>query len=113
MRGVLVDPYAETVTDVEYDGDINSMYKILRVNIVEVAPMADGEDMWVDEEGLLTVTADTKFIVSSLYHQPLAGRGLILSTDDDGETTASKHDAEYYRGMFQFLTAAQVRSAVL
>lgn len=112
MHAVLVDPATQTISNVDYTGDLEHMYKLLNVDIVEVVDMGEAGDLWVDEEGLFKVTADAMFIVSDLLHQSIAGRGLILGVNEDGETIAAPHDADYYKNKFQFFTAAQVRAAV-
>jgi hypothetical protein len=63
---------------------------------VDVARMADGDGIFIDDEGLLTMNKDTRCFGLTdeeglvLERQCLAGRGLVLGCDDEGETVAPK-----------------------
>jgi uncharacterized membrane protein len=110
VHAVLIDPATQTISNVDYNGQIEHMYKLLNVDVVEVVDMGAEGDLWVDEEGLFKVTPATMFIVSDLLHQPIAGRGLILGVNADGETIAAPHDADYYRDKFTYTPAAQIKN---
>lgn len=107
MRTVLIDVKTRTVTDVEYSGDFHEIYKLIGCSMFQVVDsLPDGDEMFVDEEGLLTMTPDSVFFRIPWFRSPIAGSALIMSCDPAGEATASKHDAAFYRQHVQFMGAA-------
>jgi len=90
MRAILIDPTTKTVTEVDYDGNYESIYKWIDAQTFECVDLGDPDHntVYVDEEGLLADEPGPFFTVST-YAQPLAGKGLILATDDEGESVAT------------------------
>lgn len=109
MHAVLIDPYKEEITDVDYNGDYKQIYEHIKADCFTLVRLLDNDDVFVDDEGLLKVTKDTKFFMLKDYPQPLAGYGLILGNDKEGESIAAHHTAEFYRPKVQFLDAQMVR----
>lgn len=113
IKAVLVDPFAETVTDVEYNGDYKQIYEHIQADLFALVRLKDGDDVFVDDEGLLKLTEDSRFFILPDYPQPLAGRGLILGNDPiSGESTDCNHDAAYYRDRVFFADMGFVRAAI-
>lgn len=86
MKAILINVHNRTVTEVDIDGGLDSLYKALGVNIVEIAQndLLRGQDvMYVDEEGLLK---DNLFFDMDGGYQSIAGNGLIVGTDEDGNS---------------------------
>ena len=75
----------------------------------EVVQLDDNEGIFVDEEGLLSVTPETPFFFYKGTHQPIAGNGLILGCNDDGESIATKLTVEQVTAKVKFMTLAQVQ----
>ena len=98
VKGLLIDPYASTVKEVEYDGDdYTAIYPLLSNETVEVdcftaaypvGKFAEGDCIYVDDEGLLK--DPTHFFKVDGYPDPLAGIGLVVGTNDEGETVSAK-----------------------
>ncbi len=109
MQAVLIDPYKEEVTTVEYNGDYKQIYEHIKADCFTLVRLRDNDDVFVDDEGLLKVTKDTKFFMLKDYPQPLAGYGLILGNDDEGESVDVHHTAEFYRPTVQFLDTQMVQ----
>ena len=111
IKAVLIDPYKEEVTDIEYDAsDYKNIYPLIHCDVFTVVRLEDDDDVLVDDEGLLKVIKDTKFFMLPNYAQPIAGYGLITGVNqDDGETIAAHHDANYYRHKIRFLNFAMVQ----
>lgn len=103
MKAVLIDATRRTVTDVDYSGDYKDIYGMIGCSCFTlVRNLPDGDEVFVDDEGLLKLTGDSPFFTIPWYPTPLAGSGLILSAGNDGETAAAKHDAEFYRQHVRF-----------
>jgi hypothetical protein len=102
IKAVLIDPYEETVSDIEYDGNYKSIYPHIRCHVFTAVSLGD-DDVFVDDEGLLKLTPKTKFFRIPTYPNPLAGYGMIIGSNDDGDAEDVKHDAAYYRPKIHFL----------
>lgn len=102
IKAVLIDPYKEEVTDVEYDGNYKSIYPLIHCDCFTTVSLGD-DDVFVDDEGLLKLTPGSKFFSVPTYPKPLAGYGLIIGCDDEGESIDAKHNAAYYRPKIHFL----------
>jgi hypothetical protein len=89
MKAILIDPFNKTVTEVEYSGNYKHIYELLShethpVDRFEAVYIEKGDAIFVDEEGLFKER--TEFFVYHGYDQPLAGKGLVLGCDDEGES---------------------------
>lgn len=89
MQGFLIDPETRTIEAVEYSGDYHQIYKLLGIELFTTVTLNEaGDVVYVDDEGLLH--DPTFFFTLKDYPQPLAGKGLVLGTDEEGETVAAK-----------------------
>jgi hypothetical protein len=100
MRAILIDPFACTVTEIDHDHTSHqSIYPALShetmpVDCFDVVRLAFGDGIYIDDEGLLKSPA--RFFCLNDYHDdegtlvPLAGKGLILGSDAEGETIGAK-----------------------
>jgi len=87
MRAILIDPVAETVMEVEHNGDYRNIYDLIDCETFTVVGIDNDDAIYVDDEGLLK--DDPKhFFMFSGYAQPLAGKGLILGTDEEGNSVS-------------------------
>jgi hypothetical protein len=110
MKSILINSALKTVTEVDYSGNYKDIYKLLGCKMFEVIHLDDnGEDCFVDEEGLLTLTAETTFFFYKGTHQPIAGNGLILRCNDEGESVATKLTVEAVKANVQFMNLEEVR----
>lgn len=94
MRAILIDPIARTFTEAEHNGDYKQIYEFLSdplfgVEVDDFNSVRINYDniLWVDGEGLLK--NPRYFMLLRGYSQPLAGRGLILGTNDEGESVGT------------------------
>lgn len=93
MKAYLIDAVAKTVTEVEHNGDYREIYTFLGCDLFTVVRLDStesetdrGDGLFVDDEGLMKPQAH--FFKIAGFDQPLAGNGLVLGTDDEGESTA-------------------------
>lgn len=93
MRAILIDPFKCEVTEIDYDNsNFENLYPLLShesmpVDCFTVVDFGDGETLYVDDEGLLK-SPERGFILGN--SQPLAGKGVILGSDDEGNSIATK-----------------------
>lgn len=84
----LIDPFACTITEVQYNGDHASIYKHIDAECYDCARVnVEGDGLFVDDEGMFKER--TAFFLHEDYPQPLAGKALMLGCNmDTGETQA-------------------------
>lgn len=104
MKAILIDPETKTVQQIEYDGDYNSIYKLIGCDTFTVVQLDDGNALFLDDEGLLN---DTEFFfrwdgANNPDCQPFAGKGLILGTDEEGDSIATTMDVDDVRRRVTF-----------
>ena len=98
MTGILIDTFMKKVTNVNVSpiNTLKEMYKHIGCSYVETVNykhISVVEDIWVDEEGLMKPSGEQRFFkVSNLpygHHGVIAGRGLILRSDETGGTIST------------------------
>jgi len=87
MRAILIDPFTQTIEEVDYSGDYKDIYGLIQCDLFTTVylPNTSDDTLFVDDEGLYV--ENQKFFKISGFHQPLAGCGLLLGTDKEGEST--------------------------
>lgn len=102
MKAILIDPETKTIKEVDYDGDYRSIYKLIDCDCYTAVTInKHGETVWVDDEGLFT---KTHYFKIAGYPDPLAGKGLLLRTDSNGESVATELTVEHLEDMVRFST---------
>ena len=105
-----IDAVNKTVTAIEIpvnDGccDLDTMYKEIGCDCFTCAQFARGknggsEDVFVDDNGLLT--DPQHFFTIAGYPSPLAGNGIVLGTDEEGNSTDSSLTLERVKKIVSF-----------
>lgn len=101
MKAYLIDPWTRTVTLTTHNGDFREIYKHLDgrlgeigrawphyVDCFDIVRLDHGDGIYVDDEGLLKDGPQAFFTVGG--YGPLAGRGLVLGSDYEGNSTDAK-----------------------
>lgn len=96
MRGVLINPWTKEITEVQCGEGLEDMYRLLsnplgpKVSVFCVGlSWPNGDTLYVDDEGLLK-PGMRLFDPGRRDRQPLAGNGLILGCDDEGNSVDAK-----------------------
>lgn len=112
-KGILINVKDETITEVEVRDGIDGIYEQVGCQIFEVVGLNETNDIYVDEEGLLGLTPDTKFFSVEGYPQPLAGNGLVLGFNHEtGDSVDTDFDIEKLKGMVKFHTLMEIQMMV-
>lgn len=111
MKAVLIDAVAKTVTEVEYDGELETVYALLRCELIDAVNSGGGSVTLVDDEGLLNAESDdSPFIVFTRDGSVIAGSALVVGdADEDGDTTECPYDAETIAENVAFATRRELR----
>ena len=89
MKAILINAKTKEVKEVEMGKDYNEIYTQLGCELFTAGMYMEQSDvMYVDDEGLINGTDE--FFTLEGAHQPFAGNGLIMGTDDEGESTDCK-----------------------
>ena len=108
-KGILIDPFACSVTEVDLPGPYSCLYPVLShesmpVDLFTTAYppwLEDNDCILVDDEGLLKPC--DRFFFADGYPQPLAGKGIVLGADDKGETIAPRTSLVTVKARITFL----------
>lgn len=93
MKAYLIDPATRTLSAVDVETEngtqLKSMYRHLDCDLVEIVrDVIPGHDIWIDEEGALYDTPPHGlFYAKDSFQQIFCGRALVMSSDDEGDTT--------------------------
>lgn len=106
MKAYLIDPTKRSVDEIDYDGTLDSMYKLLDVQLVDAVVLNEFSDtVFVDDEGLLYSPEEVMrrgFFHVHGYNQHLAGRGLVLGTDAKGASVSPVASIHAIRELVSF-----------
>ncbi len=104
MKAYLIDPFEKSITEVEYSGDFNDIYKLINADLFDVAYIDDKLGVFVDDEGLFK---DNQAFFQVGY-AILAGYGLVLGTDDEGNSISPDISLKALANKVRFLTREEV-----
>lgn len=103
MKAILINVKKQEVKEVEHDDTLASIYKHVDCGTFDVVNIDGVNSIYVDDEGL--------FVEDQLYFKytgttdsvSLAGNGLVLGVDEEGETTPPSITLEDVRKAVTFL----------
>jgi hypothetical protein len=81
---ILIDPNDQSISRVDIDGSLESMYQVMQCRVIDIMNLTDNIDLIMDDEGRL-INNNRWF---SWGGNTFAGKCLIASHNDDGETTS-------------------------
>jgi hypothetical protein len=109
MQAYLIDPFNKTITAVEYSGDYKQIYQHIGADLFTAATFNDfGDSVFVDDEGLFK--PDQEFFLVNGYPQPLAGKGLVLGCNDDGDSVEPSITLDQCRALVDWVPHHMLRS---
>jgi hypothetical protein len=85
MQAILIDPFTETIEVVDYSGDWRDISAMLGCDLFTTVYTEMADTIYVDDEGLYV--EDQRYFKLKGHPQPLAGKGLVLGSTDDGDST--------------------------
>ena len=88
MKAILIDVKKEEVREVEHDDTLKNIYELVGCATFDVARIDNTNGIYVDDEGLFV--EDQLFFTyhGDTYSQTLAGNGLILGVDSEGNSVS-------------------------
>ena len=89
MRGILINPFDQTIKKVNILGNIQDIYLLTECTTFDVVRLSESDDMYVDDEGLLK---DNRYF--SWSGRNFAGKALIMGHDDEGNSISTTYDLQ-------------------
>lgn len=112
MDAYLIDPFAQTITKVNYSGRYEQIYDLIDCDTFDCARINRmGDAIFIDDEGLMRERPQAFFRHRS-YPQPLAGKGLVLGGNDEGESTAPAVSLEQLIEDVEWVMPAKINGEV-
>ena len=96
MKAYLIDPNNRKITEVDYTGDFRNIYTHIGAECFDVARFGETDCVFVDDEGLIKGPVYQFFAVQG-YPAPLAGKGLVLGTDEEGNSISPSIDLAWLK----------------
>lgn len=112
-KGIFIDVENRQVSEVEIQDGLQPIYDKVGCELFEIVEYDYFNDVYVDEEGLLKLTPESKFFTIEGYPTPLVGNGLIMGVDkDSGESVDTNLSVEEVSKRISFQTLNEVRELV-
>lgn len=113
FKTFLIDPFAQTITEVEYRGEYRHIYELIDADCYDAARInRHGDALFVDDEGLFK--EEQAFFMHKDYPQPLAGKALLLGCRaSDGETIAPTETLEELTANVRFVMPLRINGDVV
>ncbi len=105
MKAFLIDPHEKEVREIDWTADWRDISKILDCQYftaVVTGPELDADALYVDDEGLFVEDGQAFFEWDGHVHT-LAGYGLLVGTDSEGDTVAPVHTLEQVKAKVTFM----------
>ena len=103
MKAILIDVYNKEIREVDYDGTLDFIYFNLACRTFDVVRIDDVNSIFVDDEGLLRQNQLYFEYSGSNGSFQLAGNGLVLGVDDEGNSISPTLNVEDVKGKVRFL----------
>lgn len=127
-RGILIDPWKREITEVRFDADdhraitallqpphgqwtVRSASPVRATRTATLLVDDDGLLPRADAHGLLGVRVNQAYFVVTVYPSALAGMGLIVDYDSEGETVDCSLPLAVVQHSIQFIEPEQAFSA--
>lgn len=105
MKALLIDSTNQIITEVQVNS-WEDYSPLIGCQIFTIATYLENQDcIMVDDEGLL-VNPENFFAVDGVP-QPFAGNGLVIGTDDEGESAEPQIGIEELKNKITFLNRGQ------
>ena len=102
MKAILIDVKTQEVKEVEHDDTLQNIYNLVDCRTFDVVRIDDVNSIFVDDEGILKDNLYFEYSGSENVFK-LAGNGLVLGVDDEGNSISPTLTIEDVKGKVSFL----------
>jgi hypothetical protein len=105
---ILIDSEKKTITSVEINGSLESIYKLLDCSTIAAPIEFENRDtMYVDDEGLYK--KQTGGIMMRKWSYPIVGKVMIIGCDDEGESVDVKTPIEFFQKEIIWINESNIK----
>lgn len=105
MKAFVIDPFTSTITEHEYNGNYREIYALGDFDCFDLVTInTEGDGIFVDDEGLFK--QEQSFFSVTGGYQPYAGKGVVLGSNDMGESVSPTVNLEWLQRNINFLGEA-------
>ena len=106
MKAILINTTEKKVTLVDYDGELQSMYKLIGCNTIECPILYPNQDaLYCDENGWIDAPDKetlTGYQIEN-WNYAILGNSLIVGIDDEGDSTNVRNaDPKYWEDQIEW-----------
>lgn len=99
MNAYLIDPSTRTITLVNTDGELQSIYALLDCQLVTTAAgQSNGDILFVDDD-----VSESEHDAFSFEGWTIYSKALVLGTDEEGESTAPQTSIRIFEDRINWL----------
>ena len=102
MKAILIDVKTQEIKEVEHDGKLQNIYDLIDCRTIDIVRVDDVNSIFVDDEGILKDNLYFEYSGSENVFK-LAGNGLILGVNDEGNSISPTLTVEDVEGKVRFL----------
>ena len=95
ISGLLIDPFEQTVTEVELSEDSTFADAKKHMQLdgpLDVVTLSDDTMVIIDDEALYK--KDMRYFKLTEFHTPLANRAIVVGYDEEGATISGSYNAD-------------------
>jgi hypothetical protein len=88
IKAIIINPYEKTIVECYIKPGIDALYEAIKCRVFCTVMVTTSNVMFLDDEGLLTLTPETTKNLWSLhdYPSPLSGIAVVLGVGPDGSS---------------------------
>ena len=102
MKAILIDVKNQEIKEVEHDNTLQNIYDLVDCRVFDAVKVDDVNNIFVDDEGILKDNLYFEYSGSENVFK-LAGNGLVLGVDDEGNSISPTLTIEDVKGKVNFL----------
>ena len=102
MKAILIDVKNQEIKEVEHDNTLQNIYDLIDCRTFDLVMIDTVNNIFVVDEGILKDNLYFEYSGSDRVFQ-LAGNGLILGVDDEGNSISPTLTVEDVKGKVSFL----------
>ena len=102
MKAILIDVKTQEIKEVEHDNTLQNIYDLIDCRAFDLVRIDDVNSIFVDDEGILKDNLYFEYSGSENVFK-LAGNGLVLGVDDEGNSISPTLTVEDVEGKVNFL----------
>ncbi|MEX3980529.1 hypothetical protein AB4Y45_16305 [Paraburkholderia sp. EG287A] len=112
MKGILVDPFANTIRKVRCGGTYLQISRLIECTLFDAVLLPKGDEIYVDRERRrLPLAEHRRWTIRKFYPgEAFAGKGLLLGTDSMGTATTPRMTVDELKALVLFVWEAPMQA---